>query len=285
MTSSILFLMLSLPVGDTLPAAVKAGTDAITSVSAERGLGTAIGAVLAEDAVLLFPGAPVVVGRDQIRTLLAAQRSLDSLEATWTVLEGWTSGDGSVAAVVGPSRIKTRAGGSESRAGSYIAVWRRDGAEWQIEGLMVTGVARPGETVVPPGLGPVERPAAPVAGWAREFIKADRDFSDLAGAKGAPEAFKTFAAPNAVMMGNPPEPRRGPDAIAAGVVGESDWKWFPVVGRAPRAGDLGFTAGQAVIQPRAGGEPILSKYLTVWAKLADGSVRFVTDGGNPRPKP
>ena len=285
MTPTILFIMASLWSSDTLPAEVKARTEAMAAASEQRGLGTAIGNALSAEAVVVFPGAPVVVGRDQIVALFAAQRPLDSLAATWTVLEGWTSKDGTMAIAVGPSKITQRFGGSEPRTGSFIAAWHREGSEWLLEGLMVSGVARPGETVVPLGMGPLERPAAPVAGWAREFIKADREFSDLAGAKGAPEAFKTFAAPNALMMGSGTEARRGPDAIAAGISGAADWRWYPVVGRATRAGDLGFTVGQAVIQPRSGGEPNLSKYLTVWTKLADGSVRFLTDGGNPRPKP
>ena len=48
------------------------------------------------------------------------------------------------------------------------------------------------------------------------------------------------------------------------------------------SGDLGFTIGESVI--RVEGSPAsYGKYLTIWRRLPDGSVRFLTDGGNPRP--
>jgi hypothetical protein len=238
--------------------------------------------MLSPNTVVVFPGAPVVIGREKARSLLQAQAPLDSIAVTWSPADGWVSKDGNLAVSVGTSRIDPR-GNGESRQGTYIAVWTRQGGTWQIDGLVMTGVARPGSTVIPNGLGPAELEPAPATGPARDFIQADLDFSALAGSKGAEEAFRTYAAPNAIVMGGG-EPRRGPEAIGAGVAGPAFWKWAPVVGRASSSGDLGFTVGQAVIKPKEG-EPNLSKYLTVWFRQPDGSVRFLTDGGNPRPKP
>jgi ketosteroid isomerase-like protein len=59
-----------------------------------------------------------------------------------------------------------------------------------------------------------------------------------------------------------------------------------VEGEASKAGDLGFTVGNAVFTSvREDGAPVVrhSKYLTVWKRQRDGTWRFVVDGGNTRP--
>ena len=55
---------------------------------------------------------------------------------------------------------------------------------------------------------------------------------------------------------------------------------------ASRDGTLGWTVGQAVIASKgADGKETQSKskYLTLWRRLTDGRVRFISDGGSGRP--
>jgi hypothetical protein len=47
-------------------------------------------------------------------------------------------------------------------------------------------------------------------------------------------------------------------------------------------GDVGCMVGEATIAPDEG-NTAYSKYLTIWPRLADGSIRFIADVGNPRP--
>jgi ketosteroid isomerase-like protein len=197
----------------------------------------------------------------------------------------------SVAAVMGglvqdstTLRNAERAFGADATRRGLAAGWRREGDRWRLAGLMVAGVAPDDRTVLGPD--PVELAPVAATGPAAAMIQADRDFSTLAGREGAAEAFRAFAAPYIVVLG-PDGPRRGPEAVAASIGrgAPADWRWQPVAARVARSGDLGFTVGQAVIQPKAGGDPALSKYLTVWRRQADGSMRFLTDGGNPRPRP
>ena len=269
---------------------------ALGNVSARNGLAQAVADAAADDVVFLYAGAPVLSGKVLVETLLRAQRLLDSLSLHWAPMDGWLSHDERLGVTYGRvevtnGRIETAGRATPpgpSRTGTYIAAWRQVGARWRLAALMLGGVVPPSRTLLPGGIGPVEHSALPAAGPARDLIQADLDFAALAGRATAPEAFRSYAAPDAIMLpGGGAEPRRGPDAIAQGIGAgpASDWVWFPVVGEIAASGDLGYTVGQAVISPRDGGDRIYSKYLTVWRRTPDGRVRFLTDGGNPRPKP
>jgi ketosteroid isomerase-like protein len=249
---------------------------------ARGGLGRALPPVLSDSAVLVYAGAPVIVGRGRIETLLRAQPALDSLTLHWAPRDGWLSAEGDFAVTYGDTQITF---GSQTRVGTYISCWRNEAGAWRVVGLQFSPLVPPSATVVPNGVGPRELPALSPGGPAGPMIQADLDFAALAGKAGAPAAFGEFAAPEAVLIGGG-QIRRGPDAIRANLAAgpASDWAWFPVVAHAAAAGDLGFTVGQAVIRPRSGGEPSYSKYLTVWRRGPDGRLRFLTDAGNPRPK-
>jgi hypothetical protein len=217
--------------------------------------------------------------------LLTAQPALDSLRVEWADVETWLAKDGMMAATIGRSTIGPRTGGA-GRAGTYIVAWTKSGREWWIAGLLMTALVTPASVVLPDGIGAKSLGPAARSGPAGGFIEADQDFAALAGKSGAADAFRAFAAPNAIVQAGPAT-RRGPDEIAAGIAGgvPADWAWYPVLGRAAGSGDLGFTVGQSTITPKAGGAANLGKYLTVWTRRPDGSVRYLTDGGNPRPTP
>lgn len=249
---------------------------------ARNGLRRALTPVLSDSAVLVYAGAPVVVGRKRIEILLTAQPVLDSLTLHWAPSDGWLSAASDFAVTHGNTQITA---GSQTRAGTYITCWRAEEGRWRLVGLLLSALAPPARTTVPSNLGPNELPGLSPSGTGRHMIQADLDFAALAGRAGAPEAFGEFAAPEALLFGGGTT-RRGPDAIRANLAAgpPADWLWYPVVAHASGAGDLGFTVGHAVIRPRSGGEPAYSKYLTVWRRGPDGRVRFLTDAGNPRPK-
>jgi ketosteroid isomerase-like protein len=51
---------------------------------------------------------------------------------------------------------------------------------------------------------------------------------------------------------------------------------------AAESGDLAVTVGLSKIS--TGSDAYIGKYLTVWRRQPDGSVRFILDSGNDRPK-
>ena len=99
-----------------------------------------------------------------------------------------------------------------------------------------------------------------------------------------------YAAENAQIFSTPGEFITGPDAISQAfgpTTDDNTLAWHPVTGEVARSGDLGFTAGNAVLTGRnldGSAQVRYSKYLTVWKKQRDGSWRYVVDGGNGRPK-
>ena len=132
-------------------------------------------------------------------------------------------------------------------------------------------------------MGPLTLPPLPANGPAARFIAADLAFARLAGDSTAALAFERFAAPQAVTLGGGIL-NNGPKAIRSTLEGgpPSAWSWHPVLAGAAGSGDLGFTVGESVIKVE-GSPASYGKYLTIWRRLPDGSVRFLTDGGTARP--
>jgi ketosteroid isomerase-like protein len=267
---------------DALVAADRALSDAVH----RSGLRAGLLERLTPDAVLIYPGAPILRGSDKIAAFLAAQPLLDSITIEWSPQHLALSRDRKFGVTFGVTATHPAGDGSAAlRWGQYIAAWRSDGSDWKLVALMQAGIVPSARAVNRPEFGPVAWPALTPNGTTRDFAQADLDFAALAGRQGAARAFETFAAPLAVTGGGGGPSNVGARAIGASVNGPpTSWKWFPVAAGGADTRDLGFTVGQAVIQPQ-GGSPSYTKYLTVWQRQPDGRVRFLTDGGNARPAP
>ncbi len=250
--------------------------------SGRDGFAPTLLASLARDGALLWPGAPVVIGADQARRLLGAQRLLDSLHVTWQPLGLELASDGSLGVTWGIAAAARD--GSAARLGRYIAAWRPEGAGWKLVAFAVIGVSTSTATVLPADLGATQHPPLAPVGPAGPFIAADLAFARLAADSGAARAFLRFAAPDAVTFAGVGLLNRGPAAIGHALDdgAATRWQWHPVLAGASASGDLGFTVGEAEIRPE-GAPAIYSKYLTIWRRQPGGEVRFLTDGGNSRP--
>jgi hypothetical protein len=249
--------------------------------SLRDGAAPALMTILAPDGAVLWPGAPVVAETDVVRSLFSAIR-LDSAALTWEPLGAELSADSTLGLTWGALMRISRgaASGTSPVGGRYLAGWRRGPARWELVAIAFTGSAAP--TADPPTGVPLQLPPLSATGMAGRFVAADLAFAALAADSGAALAFERWAAPTAVLPGT--LLAIGPAAIARaiGSGAPAAWRWHPVLAWSSSAGDFGFTVGEAVITPKNGG-PAYSKYLTAWRRLADGSVRYIADGGNPRP--
>lgn len=251
--------------------------DRAALLAADRELGRSTDALSAfvEDAAYLYPGARLVRGKNAIRALLD---SAGAGTLTWTPEFADVSDDGTVGYTYGWTR-------SAEQQGKYLACWRRrEGGAWMVTAYTRTRLA-PAVTQAP---ALVAAPRALVRGGSRadsrELLSADSAFSALSVTRGAKTAFLAFAAEDAITLGAPTAPiNRGREAIGATFAefpADAVLEWTPVSADVAGSGDLGCTVGEASISRKS-----YSKYLTVWKRQADGSWKFVADGGNARPAP
>ncbi len=123
----------------------------------------------------------------------------------------------------------------------------------------------------------VAGPALAQAPDVAPIVAAERAFAADAPVLGLTASFNRWAVPDAVMIGDgqvqtvrnvfPPEIPRPADEIRL--------EWWPNFAGISRSGDLGFTTGGVAVNGRRTGH-----YFTIWQKQADGSWRWVYDGGS-----
>jgi ketosteroid isomerase-like protein len=279
-------LLLALVQADTTRASLVRADSAYRAAVQQSGFAKATADVLADDAVVVYGGAPVVEGRPRASRLLTSQPALDSIHVGWEPAEVWMSRDGSFGVIYSRTTVQPRSGTGTPARGVFISAWRRSD-RWRLLGFMATTLTRPSDTRLAREIGPLTHPQVSVRGPLSDMVAADAAFSALAQRTSAAEAFRAYAAPTAIVLGAA-ETLRGPEAIGASFARgqKAKWVWHPVAVRGSPDGDLGFTVGEAIITPADSAiPPAYSKYLTVWTRMADGTVRYLTDGGNPRPKP
>lgn len=112
---------------------------------------------------------------------------------------------------------------------------------------------------------------------AAPVIAAERAFAADAPGLGVGGSFNKWSVPDAVVIGGggvatvreayPPDAPRPAD--------EPRLEWWPNFAGIARSGDLGFTTGGVAVNGRRAGH-----YFTVWKKQADGSWKWVYDGGS-----
>ncbi len=253
---------------------------ATAELSRDSGFAGAILGSIHRDGILLWPGAPVVAGTSDLKRFLATMQT-DSLQLTWQPLGVELARDSSLAITWGVAVASASRNAPAPEIGSYIAAWRRDGSQWTIAALVFAGMRRLPKAALN-GEIPLSRKAIEARGSGGPFVAADLAFARLAADSGAMVAFERWAAPEAVMFGDQGLLTRGPKAIGRAVDFPAVWRWHPVAAGAAGTGDLGWTAGEATIASKDSA-PTHSKYLTIWIRRSDGTVRFLTDGGNSRP--
>lgn len=118
-------------------------------------------------------------------------------------------------------------------------------------------------------------PPAAEASSVDAVIAAERAFAADGAKTGWVEAFETWSAPDAIVLGA--EPKSAKDFlknIDPANRGDTSLKWSPEFAGVSTAGDFGFTTG-----PFNGDGAAFGYYFTVWRKQPDGSWRWLYDGG------
>ncbi len=258
--------------------------DASASTAAfKTGLPGALSTAMTADAVLLWEGAPIVSGRAGVQQLLAAQ---PGVRVSWQPFRVLVSSDGKFGVTFGAT---SRYGDATAPAGTarYMSVWQRVApAVWKMVAHQQIGLVSPDSVKIPsPLAGAVTSTKSPQD----PFAAADIAFARMAIDSGAPAAFYHYSAPDGMTFAGTGELNIGRDAIRArlaeGAAGKAKWVWRPVMTLAAPSGDLGVTIGTAEIVIGSGPNDVFSsKYMSVWKRQPDGSIKFVADGGSGRPQ-
>lgn len=258
-------------------------SDAVYGTGAVATLPTALGAT----GVLVWPGAAVLQGSATASRFLAHQLGLNSAKISWQPFRIEMARDSTLAVLAGVAvldRSATKTAVAAHRIGRYLAAWTRVNGSWQLAVLAVTNLVPGEEPSWIDNDGPAELPLLRSVGRAASFVAADSAFAADAGVMGASRAFTKWAAPDATTFAGTGELNTGPERIGAALAGNTaHWQWGAVAAGSSTDGTLGWTVGQATITPTNGGTPSKSKYLTLWRKMPDGTIRFIADGGNARP--
>ena len=263
--------------------------DSALAAAAARGLRAGLIGGMAEDAVLLYPGASIAHGRARAAHLLDSSPGAAATHATWRPMRAEVSADGTRGYSYGRG-VTARHAATSASGMHYVAWWRRDGGRWVLAAWLFQRTrATPPDTLATWPCHDVSPVAAPLthANSHEEsraaVIAADSAFAARADTAGPAAAFAEYAADDAVSLGARPVPTCGKAEIGAQFQGGApgDLRWAPIVGDAAASADLGYTVGSATVRARAG--TFHSKYITVWKRQGDGSWRFVADGGNAMP--
>ncbi len=279
-------------------AALFAADAAHTAAIAQLGPIDGVLTAMRGNAVYLTPGKDIIRGRNDIRASLVEENpDADVAHVDRVFLGGDVSADGNFGFTFG---WLDRTAPTGMPYGAYVAVWEReDGGDFRVVAYSNQRSVRrlPAREGFPllaagPGAGGVPRPAG-VEQLRRSVADADSNFAALSVAQGYSIAFPAWANPDFMLVfGGNFIGLLGHGEIVdtyAGWTPAEELAWGPLYSGASASGDLGFTVGNATTTVRDGTGAIVSrsytKYLTLWARTADGSWRFIADGGSPRPAP
>jgi ketosteroid isomerase-like protein len=115
----------------------------------------------------------------------------------------------------------------------------------------------------------------------RPVVEAERAFAAEAQRIGPGAAFRHYADADAIMFTPDPQPAKA--WLDSGHGPRGSLRWWPAYAGIAASGDLGFSTG-----PYVGGEGeqlYHGWFLTIWARKADGSWRWLLDHGTPSREP
>ncbi|MBI3568028.1 MAG: hypothetical protein HY084_07490 [Gemmatimonadetes bacterium] len=295
----LLTALLTLGIAAAPAAAQRADTATykLSLLAADRALATDIvtrgaGAFLdrlAVNATVLIPDAPAYRSAAEARAPWLARYATPGTRFVHEAQHAVVGVDGVFGCVVGLTRLFVKGDKSDTpRYGRYIACWRRAGERepWKVVGYTCTNDA-PG-TPVPSGT--LEHPPhsarvrAAANGELHAAQDADSAFAAMSPKYGPGEAFGTWSAADAMMIGLAPKPRQGPAAIRDAFKSfpkDGVFQWAPDRALGDAAGGLAFTSGEAFNV--VAGKRTNTKYITVWRLEPGGAWRFIFDSGSERP--
>lgn len=285
------FFALAAPTAAQSPAGPRAALDAL--IAADRAFSAnaahagsvaeAVAPMLDAEVSMGVPGRGRVTGRDAVLEVFRTAPPYREGTATWAPVRGGISADGTQGFTFG---YLTLTGGDPARRNrKYLAYWLHRPEGWRIVAYRI--VPRPAGEVSHDMMAPslpafTAAPGAGTAAHEASLATAERAFSDRAQTVGLAAAFREYARPDAMNMGQGPGFLIGPDAIYATFPADqttSEINWSTDRAIVAASGDLGVSIG--TIRPNGAvpeGQPAEIPFFTVWRRDApDQPWRYIAE--------
>jgi ketosteroid isomerase-like protein len=250
------------------------------------------------DALYLGDGIGIVQGKEDIR---AALRAANPDAAPTTLKRALAGGDASADGRFGFTFgwLERSSAGAATAYGTYVSTWARPDASgpFRVTAYYTRASQAPRSPIREgfpllaggTGAGGVPHPDG-LEAQRRSLLSADGAFAALSVEQDLSRAFSTYAAGLVMPFGRDFSFLLGKQEVVDFYRSKPGQvlSWTPLFAGSSESGDLGFTVGTAVdTVPHPDGkvERFPSKYLTLWARQADGTWRFVADGGSATPGP
>ena len=237
---------------------------------------------------ILIPDSNIFNGMDAARDPMRARYATPGAKFNWTPQHAVVNTTGDFGCTVGTTRTQSATDAGKPHFGRYITCWRYDRKVWRRVGHSRNGetaqIPEPSVSLDGAPKTPASARATPAADALKAIQDADAAFAKLASDSGPALAFARFSAPDAMLLGGAPKPRRGPNEIGAAFStfpSTGKFSWAPARSYGFASGGLGFTAGEATILQD--GTTSHSKYITVWRLEPDGAWKYIFDLGSARP--
>ena len=249
-----------------------------------QGLRQLILSRITERTTLVWPKAPLVLGRADASRLLDAQPLLDISEFGCQLLLARSAADTSLGVAGMLLTLRRRFPDTTQRFGRAMAAWRRVEGAWRLELFAPLNIFDLREIVVPDSLAPPKAARLLTPGSAT-LLAADSSLARAVSAGGLADGLAQVLLPDAVAFPSSGELHIGPVAITDPMTTvPTDWTWTPLVASVSDDASIGWTAGNVdAIRHREGRSPatIYAKYVAFWRRV-DGTWRMFMLGTSPR---
>ncbi len=125
-----------------------------------------------------------------------------------------------------------------------------------------------------------------------EVISTDSAFSAMSDMQGMSKAFAAYADTQVIELSEGNYPIQGLQALKEHYKAADNSRfsltWKPLKCEVSSSGDLAYTFGDYYLHqalPNDADTVLYGNYVSIWKKQADGSWKFVLDGGNSTPGP
>jgi ketosteroid isomerase-like protein len=287
--------------GETARGALFAADAAQTDSIAKLGAVEGVMRPLRDDAIYLAEEIPIIRGKREIADALRRDNANATARTiSRTLAGGDASADGRFGFTFGWLQKSGLAAGDATTYGTYVSTWTREGRGEPFRVAAYYTRASPGPHPPPrdgfpllvagSGAGGVPRRGA-LDQQRRSLLEVDAEFAAYSAAHGYTLAFATYAAEFAMAFGRNFFFLVGRQEVLdfyKGWTPAEVLEWNPLFADSSESGDLGYTVGTSVdttTKPDGAVGRAYNKYLSLWARRADGTWRFVADGGASAPAP